>query len=99
MKDNWVDFAVVKQRVSMQALLDHYQVTGKLRKQPGNELRGDCPLPTHKAGTAKGGFKVNLTKNAFNCFGCGTHGNILDFVATMESCNAPGAARKIAEWF
>ena len=29
-------------------------------------------------------FSINLDKNIFNCFGCGAHGNILEFVTLME---------------
>jgi len=42
MEDNWVDFKAVKAAVSMQMLLDRYQINW-LRKS-GSELRGRCPI-------------------------------------------------------
>jgi DNA primase len=90
----WVDFRVVKEQVSMQMLLDHYQVNW-LRKS-GDELRGKCPI--HK-GEGDRTFHVNTGKNAFNCFSCHKRGNVLDFVAAMENCTVRDGAIKLAEWF
>src|ERR1700716_4499664 len=94
MQDNWVDFNAVKEVVSMQMLLDRYQVNW-LRKS-GKELRGRCPI--HK-GDGQDAFHVNLAKNAFNCFSCHARGNVLDFVAAMEKCNVRDAGLKLKEWF
>jgi len=94
MEDNWVDFKTVKAAVSMQMLLDHYQINW-LRKSSG-ELRGRCPI--HK-GDGQSAFHVNLTKNAFNCFSCQARGNVLDFVAAMEQCSVRDAALKLKHWY
>jgi DNA primase len=94
MQDNWVDFKAVKAVVSMQMLLDRYQVNW-LRKS-GKELRGRCPI--HK-GDGQDAFHVNLAKNAFNCFSCQARGNVLDFVAAMEQCSVRDAGLKLKEWF
>jgi DNA primase len=94
MEDNWVDFKMVKAAVSMQMLLDRYQINW-LRKS-GKDLRGRCPI--HK-GDGQGAFNVNLTKNAFNCFSCQARGNVLDFVAAMEQCSVRDAALKLQGWY
>jgi len=94
MENEWVDFRVVKQSVSMQMVLDHYHING-LRKN-GNELRGQCPL--HKGEGARS-FHVNVSKNVFQCFSCKARGNVLDFVATFESCTVREAALKLKAWF
>jgi DNA primase len=93
MQDNWVDFKAVKAVVSMQMVLDHYGVKG-LRKE-SQDLVGRCPI--HK-GDGKRAFRVNLTKNAFNCFSCDAHGNVLDFVAAMEQCSVRDAGLKLKDW-
>ena len=93
MKD-WVDFKEVKDRVTMQMLLDHYQINW-LRKS-GEELRGRCPI--HE-GEGQRTFHVNLSKNAFYCFSCKAKGNVLDFTAAMEDVSVRDAALKLAEWF
>jgi DNA primase len=91
---SWVDFRLVKERVSMTDVLAHYNVNW-LRKS-GSELRGKCPI--HK-GEGERTFHANLNKNAFNCFSCKARGNVLDFVAAMEQCTVRDAALKLAEWF
>ena len=94
MEKDWVDFRLVKQRVSMQMVLNHYHING-LRKT-GDELRGACPI--HK-GEGTRTFQVNVNKNAFQCFSCKAHGNVLDFVASLESCTVREAALKLQSWF
>ena len=94
MEKNWVDFKSVKSAVSMQMLLDHYQI--HWLKKSGEELRGRCPI--HQ-GEGQQSFHVSLTKNAFHCFSCKARGNVLDFVGAMEKCSVREAAAKIQEWF
>jgi DNA primase len=94
MQDNWVDFKAVKAAVNFPSVLDHYQVNWLREK--GNELKGRCPI--HQ-GEGQSSFHVNLSKNAFHCFSCKAHGNVLDFVAAMEKCSVRDATIKLAEWF
>jgi DNA primase len=63
--------------------------------QKQDELIGSCPF--HKE--SKPSFHVSLVKNAFQCFGCGAKGNILDFVQKKESVTLREAALLIQEWF
>jgi DNA primase len=92
----WVDFKVVKEKVTMQMVLDHYQITGL--KKSGDELRGACPI--HQGAANSRQFTVNISKNAFHCFytECKARGNVLDFVAKMENCTVREAALKLASW-
>lgn len=94
MENNWVDFKAVKAAVSMQMLLDRYQINW-LRKS-GKELRGRCPI--HK-GDGQDAFSVNLAKGVFGCFSCHARGNVLDFVAAMEQCSVRDAGLKLKQWF
>lgn len=91
---NWVDFRVVKDRVTLEMILDHYQINWLRKKK--SELVGRCPI--HQ-GDGERTFHVNPDKGAFNCFSCHAHGNVLDFVAAMEKCTVRDAALMIAEWF
>ena len=101
--ENWVDFKVVKQAVTMRMILDHYSINW-LRKS-GKEFRGRCPIHhrsgegsvTEEKGSAS--FHINHDKNAFNCFACKAHGNVIDLVAAMEQCSVRDAALKLKEWF
>jgi DNA primase len=94
MQDNWVDFKAVKAAVNFPSVLDHYQVNWL--KEKGDELTGRCPI--HQ-GAGQSSFHVSLSKNAFHCFSCKAHGNVLDFVAAMEKCSVRDAAIKLTEWF
>jgi DNA primase len=89
-----VDFREVKEAVSMEAVLRHYQVRG-LRRQR-SQLQGPCPI---HGGERKDSFRARLRKNAFHCFSCQAQGNVLDFVAAIESCSVRDAALRLRQWF
>lgn len=92
--EGWVAFRAVKQAVNMEAILRYYQVPN-LRRQHG-QLQGRCPI--HR-GQRDDSFRASLSNNAFQCFVCKAHGNVMDFVAAMERCSVREAAFKIQEWF
>ena len=87
----------------MRMIVDHYNINW-LRKS-GKEYRGRCPIHhrsgeesvTEEKGSAS--FHINHDKNAFNCFSCKAHGNVIDLVAAMEHCSVRDAALKLKEWF
>src|SRR5262249_42770143 len=92
----WVDYKALKQRVKIEDVLGHYGVLEHLRRK-GENLVGPCPI--HK-GTNQTQFRVSLPKNNFHCFGdCHGGGNVIDFVAKMESVDIRPAALKLQEWF
>ena len=97
MATTWVDFQTVKQAVPIQSVLERYGLIKDLRRR-GSELHGRCPI--HK-GTNEESFRVNVTKNCFQCFAgsCSAKGNVLDFVAAMEQCSVREAALKLQDWF
>jgi DNA primase len=90
----WVDFAAVKQAVSLETVLRHYQVPS-LRKRR-DQLIGRCPI--HR-GQRNDSFRASLGKNAFHCFACQAGGNVLNFVAAMEKCSIRQAALLLQQWF
>lgn len=103
-KNDWVDFSGVKSAVSMEMVLEHYGI--EIRKVNRFSRRGKCPLPTH-TGDSKNSFSVNSDKNAWACHvgscvkarGERKGGNVLDFVAVMESCTIRDSALKLQNWF
>jgi len=92
--DEWVDFGAVKETVSLEAVLRHYQVPGLRRHR--SQLEGCCPI--HR-GQRDDSFRASLSKNVFHCFACQAHGNVLDFVAAMERCSIREAACRLQRWF
>src|SRR3989442_1518828 len=98
----WVSFQTIKEQVSMEQVLEHYDLLDTLTRKKRN-LVGLCPI--HK-GTNPTQFHVSLTKKNYNCFGdCHGGGNIIDFVAALEGLDKTNAQdlRKAAllmqEWF
>lgn len=105
MSSEWVDFKAVKQSVSMEMILAHYNV--RVRKVNQTYLRGRCPLPTHTSGESANSFGVDTGKNAWACQSASCvnaragrkGGNVLDFVAAMENCSIREAAVRMQNWF
>ena len=75
---DWVQFRALKEAVSLEAVLHHYQVPGLRRRR--SQLEGCCPI--HR-GQRDDSFRASLTKNVFHCFACQAQGNVLDFVSAM----------------
>jgi transposase len=92
-----IDFAQLREQVSMEQVLRELQVWERL-KGHGAQRRGPCPIhePSNTAGRS---FSVNLQKKAFQCFdvSCGAKGNVLDLWAQSRHLTLSEAARDLAE--
>lgn len=105
MRIGWVDYRAVKASVSMEIALASYGI--HLQRLDHDYLRGRCPLPTHNSKTSLQSFIVNIKKNAWACHsescvalrGSRIGGNVLDFIAAMESCSVRDAALRLRDWF
>ena len=96
MSSDFVSFDFVKKSVSIVQVLDHYGITGSLKRK-GDSLAGPCPLDGGRNPTC---FRVSVSKNCFNCFGkCKAGGNILDLVSKKEGVPIRDAALLISGWF
>jgi DNA primase len=95
-KKPFVDFRDIRSRITMEQVLEHYNVLDTL-KGTGHTLSGPCPI--HK-GSNPTQFRVNTEKDIWNCFSkCKRGGNTLDFICKMEDCSIHDAAIKACEWF
>ena len=105
MNNNYVDFRIIKEQVSMTTVLGHYGHS--LRRVNQSSLRGKCPLPTHASEESKESFSVQTEKNIWACqsASCAQNrggkkgGNVIDFVAIAERCSVRDAALKMRDWF
>jgi DNA primase len=95
MPEGFVSFMDVKRAVTMEAVLSHYELLEGLSRK-GQNLAGPCPFCK---GKSQRQFQVNLSKNAWYCFGCKEGGNVLDFVAKREAVSVRAAAVKLDAWF
>jgi DNA primase len=93
-----VDFKGIKEKVSMETVLLHYDV--RLRPVGAGEFRGKCPLPRHSSTNSNDSFSVSFTRNAWSCQSASciaaragrVGGNVFHFVAEMERCSIREAA-------
>jgi transposase len=94
-----VDFAFVRQQVTLAQVLEHLGLLDDLRGR-GQQRRGRCPIHS-QPGDAQRTFSAHLGKNVFQCFQaeCGAHGNVLDFWAAVHHLPLYEAALQLAEIF
>jgi DNA primase len=62
-------------------------------KKAGNSYKGLCPFHDEKTPS----FTVSPDKGFYHCFGCGAHGNAIDFVIAYENRSFPEAVEALAE--
>ena len=80
-KTNWIDIEKLKQELDFERVLRFYGVEPRVK---GEQHHGFCPLPLHNGKKNSPSFSANLKRGIWQCFGCGRHGNILDFAVLMD---------------
>ena len=97
--NGWIDFALLREQVTMEQVLVHLNWLGCLRGS-GPQRRGPCPV--HGAsGDRLRSFSVHLQKNAFQCFHppCASQGNVIDLWAAVHRLPLREAAHHLASTF
>ena len=82
-------YTQIRGRVSIVDIISRYL---KLRKK-GTTYSALCPF--HKERTPS--FTVQESKGQYHCFGCGAHGDAIDFVKAIEHLSTIEAVKKIAD--
>jgi DNA primase len=85
-----MDFRRVKDAANFDRILRHY---GLKAFGAGAQRMVLCPF--HE--DTKPSCSIHLERKAFNCFGCGAHGSVLDFVAQIEVVSIRDAAERVEE--
>jgi DNA primase len=62
-------------------------------KKAGSSYKGLCPFHNEKTPS----FSVSPDKGFYHCFGCGVHGNAIDFVMRYENRSFPEAVEALAD--
>lgn len=88
-----MDFAGVKEKLSIKAVLKRYGLDGGLTEH-GSTLTGPCPL--HR-GDNPGAFSVSLDRNLYYCFTRKHGGSVIDLIMELEGVTAEGAYGKALE--
>ncbi len=63
-----------------------------LRKKSANNFFACCPFHTEKSAS----FSVSQNKQFYYCFGCGAHGNAIDFLMQFDRLEFPEAVEVLA---
>jgi DNA primase len=63
-----------------------------LRKKSSNNYFACCPFHTEKSAS----FSVSQNKQFYYCFGCGAHGNAIDFLMQYDRMEFPEAVETLA---
>jgi len=94
-----VDFAFLRQQVSLEQVLSHLGLLEGLRGR-GQQRRGPCPIHG-QGGDTRPTFSAHLGKQLFQCFqaDCGAQGNVLDLWAAVHQLAPYEAALHLAETF
>lgn len=89
-----VDFLAVRESVSMASVLAllNFSPNGV----DGEQYRGPCPIHGSNSPGSRS-FSVNLAKNAYRCFTCGSAGNQLDLWAKVRGLSLYDAAIDLCE--
>src|SRR4051794_26384308 len=64
-----------------------------LKRRGQYEHWGCCPFHDERSAS----FKVDTRRGAYHCFGCGAHGDAIDFLAATEDLGLADAIRRARE--
>lgn len=73
-------------------LVDLINTQVPLRKKSGSNYFARCPFHNEKSAS----FSVSQPKQFYYCFGCGAHGNAIDFMMQHDRLNFPEAIETLA---
>lgn len=68
-------------------------------REQGDEVSYSCPFDGHARGDSNPSASMNRRTTGWNCWGCGEHGNAVEFLAKLEGIPPHRASRYIREHF
>jgi len=94
-----VDFAFLREQVTMEQVLERLGLLANLRGR-GQQRRGPCPIHSQPNDVQRT-FSAHLGKNVFQCFhaDCAAQGNVLDLWAAVHRLPVYEAALHLAATF
>jgi transposase len=94
----YIDFAHIKQQLSMARVLAHLGLAQRLR---GSGSQRRCACPIHRGDGRGRTFSVNLEDNVFSCFDalCGKQGDVIDLWAALHQFDLRAAAIDLVNTF
>jgi hypothetical protein len=94
----FIDFAHVKGQLSMERVLGHLGLAGRLH---GSGPQRRCACPIHRGDGRGRPFSVNLHDNVFHCFEahCGKQGDVIELWAALRQMDLRAAAIDLIRTF
>jgi hypothetical protein len=87
----------IRNIVDKTSIADYANSHTKLSVTGSNgELKGQCPMPKHADKTPS--LFVNETKGNYQCFGCGSKGNVVDFIKDLKGTSFKEAIVELARF-
>lgn len=75
-------------------IVDFINLQIPLRKKSGSNYFARCPFHQEKSAS----FSVSQPKQFYHCFGCGAHGNAIDFLMQHDHMSFPEAVEGLARF-
>lgn len=89
-----IDYQAVRSQIPIERVLELLKF--RAVEVNGPQLRGPCPIHGSHGANSRS-FSVNLRKNAYRCFRCGSAGNQLDLWAAVTNRSLYSAAIKLCQ--
>ncbi|MFW6377115.1 MAG: CHC2 zinc finger domain-containing protein [bacterium] len=89
-----IDAKALKRQINIMDIIQRYS-TSKITRVKPNEYKIKCPLPHHQENTPS--FHFNTSKGLYHCFGCGSDGDVFDFISEMEGIDFTESVERLAE--
>lgn len=89
MSNTWISRDDVFAALEMHVVLDHYGI----KSGRGSSFRIHCPFHEDERPSCS----INPKAMVFNCFGCDSKGNVLDFIGEMEDLDPASEFRAVLE--
>lgn len=83
----------IQQLLNRIDIVDFIDSRVPLKKKSGNNYFACCPFHTEKSAS----FSVSQNKQFYHCFGCGAHGNAIDFLMQFDRQAFPEAVETLAK--
>jgi DNA primase len=83
----------IQQLLNRIDIVDFIDTRIPLRKKSGNNFFACCPFHNEKSAS----FSVSHSKQFYHCFGCGAHGNAIDFIMQFDHLSFPEAIENLAK--
>lgn len=83
----------IKVRVQIEEVIRQRGVTLHAGNQSGERLVGHCPFHQPDANPS---FNVYVETQQYHCFGCGAHGDVINFVEQFDGCSRQEAMQRLS---